>query len=53
MALYAAIRALRKEESDISWLTADLEAMKTRIRNMGSYRDMGHPSRAQDMASYR
>ena len=53
VSLYAAIRALRKEESDISWLTADLEAMKTRIRNMGSYRDMGHPSRAQDMASYR
>ena len=53
VSLYAAIRALRKEESDISWLTADLEAMKTRIRNMGSYRDMGHPSRAQDMASFR
>lgn len=53
VSLYAAIRALRKEESDISWLTADLEAMKARIRNMGSYRDMGHPSRAQDMDTFR
>jgi hypothetical protein len=49
VSLFAAIRALRKEESDWASLSADLEAMKTRIRNMGSNRDMGHPSRVQDM----
>lgn len=52
VSLYAAIRALRKEESDWGSLMADLEAMKTRIRNMGSNRDMGHPSRVQDMSQW-
>lgn len=50
VSMFAAIRALRKEESDWGSLAADLESMKTRIRNMGSYRDMGHPSRVQDMS---
>ena len=49
VSMFAAIRALRKEESDWSSLAADLEAMKQRIHNMGSNRDMGHPSRVQDM----
>lgn len=49
VSLYAAIRALRKEESDWASLATDLEAMKQRIQNMGSNRDMGHPSRVQDM----
>lgn len=47
-AVYAAIRMLRKEESDFSGLTEDLEMMKKRIRTMAGIRDVGHPVPTQD-----
>lgn len=51
-AVFAAIRMLRKEESDYSGVAMDLEAMKGRIRNMASNRDMGHPSVATDFTDW-
>jgi uncharacterized membrane protein YgcG len=47
-AIFAAMRMLRKEESDFQGVMADLEQMKARIRGMAANRDMGHPDVAQD-----
>lgn len=47
-ALYAAQRALIKEESDASGVTAMLLSMQARIRKMAGVRDVGHPERVQD-----
>jgi hypothetical protein len=47
-ALYAAQRALIKEESDPSGVTAMLLSMQARIRTMAGVRDVGHPERVQD-----
>lgn len=47
-ALYAAYRALAKEESDASSVLAMLETMRERIRRMAAHRDAGHPERVQD-----
>lgn len=41
-AIYAAIRMLRKEESNAEGWEADLEELRKRIRTMASYRDVGH-----------
>jgi len=47
-ALYAAYRALAKEESDASSVLAMLETMRERICRMAAHRDAGHPERVQD-----
>ena len=50
-AIFAAIRMLRKEESDYSGLNEDLEMMKKRIRTMAGIRDVGHPVPTQDTST--
>lgn len=47
-ALYAAYKALAKEESDASSVLEMLENMRGRIRRMAAHRDAGHPERVQD-----
>lgn len=47
-ALYAAMRALIKEESDASGVATMLASMQARIRKMAGVRDVGHPERVQD-----
>lgn len=47
-ALYAAMRALIKEESDASGVATMLASMQSRIRKMAGVRDVGHPERVQD-----
>lgn len=47
-ALYAAMRALIKEESDASGVATMLLSMQARIRKMAGVRDVGHPERVQD-----
>lgn len=46
----AAIKCLRKEESDISALMVEKVALKDRIESMAANRDAGSPQRVQDVS---
>lgn len=49
-AIYAAIQALAKEESDTTPLQAKLEMLKGRIRIMAAARDIGYPGKITDVS---
>ena len=49
-AIYAAIQALDKEESDSGPMRAKLELLKNRIRVMASARDVGYPGKISDVS---
>lgn len=49
--LFAALQALAKEESDVSVVAAQLNAMKERINEMAMNRDMGLTERVSDVRS--
>ena len=48
-AIFAALHALMKEESDIGPMTLKLESLKQRIRIMAAARDVGWPGRIGDV----